>query len=189
MSSSKQRVKGESLHLHTTCRSRAEASQGDGDDGVVLERDSDHRCPSAERTAPPRSTHVRDGRRLLLLDPARGKERLRKIAPTAARRRGVVGAAVLRQGFAKHIRRRRGVGEGRGCALACVKLPCASPLYIGVEGLVSCPPSPLGRWPRWEERNPIISFPTDCYPPFLGILSLSLRDMILFLLRGDLGAP
>ena len=151
MSSSKQRVKGESLHLHTTCRSRAEACQGDGDDGVVLERDSDHRCPSAERTAPPRSTHVRDGRRLLLLDPARGKERLRKIAPTAARRRGVVGAAVLRQGFAKHIRRRRGVGEGRGCALACVKLPCASPLHIGVEGLVSCPPSPLGRWPRWEE--------------------------------------
>ena len=36
MSSSKQRVMGERLHLHTTCRSRAEASQGDGDDGVVL---------------------------------------------------------------------------------------------------------------------------------------------------------
>ena len=47
----------------------------------------------------------------------------------------------------------------------------------------------LGRWKRWEERNPIISFPTNCYPPFLGILILSLRDMILFLLRGDLGAP
>ena len=47
----------------------------------------------------------------------------------------------------------------------------------------------MGRWQRWEERNPIISFPTDCYPPFLGILILSLRDMILFLLRGDLGAP
>ena len=70
-----------------------------------------------------------------------------------------------------------------------VELPCVSPLYIGVEGLVSCLPSPLGRWPRWEERNLIISFPTDCYPPFLGILILSLRDMILFLLRGDLGAP
>ena len=125
MSSSKQRVKGESLHLHTTCRSRAEASQGDGDDGVVLERDSDHRCPSAERTAPPRSTHVWNGRRLLRLDPARRKERLRKTAPPAARRRGDGGEAVLRQGFAKHIRRRRGVGEGRGCALACIKLPCA----------------------------------------------------------------
>ena len=132
MSSSKQRVKGESLHLHTTCRSRAEASQGDGDDGVILERDSDHRCPSAERTAPPRSTHVRDGRRLLLLDPARGKERLRKIAPTAARRRGVVGAEVLRQGFAKHVRRRRGVGEGRGCALDVVLQPSPRPsIYRG----------------------------------------------------------
>ena len=134
MSSSKQRVKGESLHLHTTCRSRAEACQGDGDDGVVLERDSDHRCPSAERTTPPPSTHVRDGRRLLLLDPARGKERLRKIAPTAARRRVVVGAAVLRQGFAKHIRRRRGVGEGRGCALDVVCIPPLTPLFIGEGG-------------------------------------------------------
>ena len=118
MSSSKQRVKGESLHLHSTCRSRAEACQGDGDDGVILERDSDHRCPSAERTAPPRSTHVRDGRRLLHLDPARRKERLRKAAPTAARRRGAVDATVFRQGFAKHVRRRRCVGEGRGCALS-----------------------------------------------------------------------
>ena len=61
MSSSKQRVKGKSLHLHTTCRSRAEACQGDGDDGVVLERDSNHRCPIAEQTAPPRSTHVHLG--------------------------------------------------------------------------------------------------------------------------------
>ena len=130
MSSSKQRVKGESLHLHTTCRSRAEACQGDGDDGVVLERDSDHRCPSAERTAPPRSTHVRDGRRLLRLDPARKKERLRKAAPRAARRRGAVGAAVFRQSFAEHVRRRRGVGEGRGCALSCGVPALPSPLYI-----------------------------------------------------------
>ena len=134
MSSSKQRVKGESLHLHTTCRSRAEACQGDGDDGVVLERDSDHRCPSAERTAPPRSTHVRDGRRLLRLDPARRKERLRKAAPTAARRRGAVDAAVFRQGFAKHVRRRRGVGEGRGCALDQVFSPPLAPLVIGEGG-------------------------------------------------------
>ena len=82
--------------------------------------------PSAERTAPPRSTHVRDGRRLLRLDPARRKERLRKAAPMAARRRGVVGAAVLRQGFAKHVRRRRGVGEGRGCALDVL---CSPPCH------------------------------------------------------------
>ena len=56
---------------------------------------------SAERTAPPRSTHVRDGRRLLLLDPARGKERLMKIQQHDG---VVVDAAELRQGFAKLLR-------------------------------------------------------------------------------------
>ena len=52
--------------------------------------------------------------RLLLLDPARGKERLREMAPAAARRRGGDGAAVLRQGFAKHYGGGGGVGEGEG---------------------------------------------------------------------------
>ena len=67
---------------------------------------------SAERTAPPRSTHVRLAQRLLLLDPARGKERLREMAPAAARRRGGDGATVLRQGFAKHYGGGGCVGEG-----------------------------------------------------------------------------
>ena len=89
-----------------------------GVDGVVLVVIQITDDLSAERTSPPRSTHVRDGRRLLLLDPTRGKERLRKKAPAAARRRDDGGEAVLRQGFAKLLRRRRGVGEGRGCALA-----------------------------------------------------------------------
>ena len=80
----------------------------------------------------------------------------------------------------------RGEREAPG---ARVRLPCASPLYIGVEGLVSCPPSPLGRWQRWGKEIPSFPFPTDCYPPFLGTFILSLRDMLLFLLRGDLGAP
>ena len=40
-------------------------------------------------------------RRLPRLDPARRRERLRKRAPEAARRRGGDGEAVLRQGFAK----------------------------------------------------------------------------------------
>ena len=102
----------------------------------------------------------------------------------------VVEVAGFQQGFAKRCGRREMChGREREAPGLGVLLPCASPLYIGVEGLVSCPPSPLGRWPRWEERNLIISFPTDCYPPFLGILILSLRDMILFLLRWDLGAP
>ena len=101
----------------------------------------------------------------------------------------VVEVAGSRQGFAKRKRGGRGVTGGREAPRLGVLLPCASPLYIGVEGLVSCPPSPLGRWQRWGKEIPSFPFPTDCYPPFLGILILSLRDMILFLLRGDLGAP
>ena len=52
---------------------------------------------------------------------------MREMAPAAARRRGVGGEAVLRQGFAKHVRRRRGVGEGRGCALDVVLQPSPHP--------------------------------------------------------------
>jgi hypothetical protein len=54
--------------------------------------------------------------------------------------------------------------------------PCASPLYIGVEGSLA----------KGEEGNPSFPFPTDRYPPFSGILILSLRDMILFLVKGNL---
>ena len=43
----------------------------------------------------------------------------------------VVDVAGSRQGFAKHVRRRRGVGEGRGCALAWVCIPPLTPLFIG----------------------------------------------------------
>ena len=72
-----------------------------GVDGVVLVVIQITDDPSAEWTAPPRSTHVRDGRRLLLLDPARGKERLMKIQQHNG---VVVDAAELRQGFAKLLR-------------------------------------------------------------------------------------
>ena len=67
-------------------------------------------------------------RRLLDLDPARRRERLRKRDPAAARRRGDDGEAVLRLGFTNLLRRRTGVGEGRGCALDVVLLP-SHPLY------------------------------------------------------------
>ena len=62
-------------------------------------------------------------------------------------------------------RERAAPGEG-------VRLPCASPLYIGVEGVVSCPPSPLGRWQRWEERNPILSLPHRLLSPLFRDLDL-----------------
>ena len=95
-----------------------------GVDGVVLVVIQISGDPSAERTAPPRSTHVRDGRRLLLLDPARGKERLRKTAPPAARRRGGGSSGIpigLRQAH-------NGGGEvlGRG--------------GLRLEGWYGCPP-------------------------------------------------
>ena len=71
--------------------------------------------PSAERTAPPRSTHIRLGRRLLLLDPARGKKRLMKIQ----QHDGVVVEATvisagLRQALGDGGVSREGEGEARG---------------------------------------------------------------------------
>ena len=59
---------------------------------------------------------------------------MRKRAPTAARRRGGGGAAVLRQGFAKLLRRRRGVEEGRGCALDVVLQPSLHPSIYREKG-------------------------------------------------------
>ena len=58
---------------------------------------------------------------------------MREMAPAAARRRGVDGAAVLRQGFAELIRerevlqgRREGLCQGKGC-----DSPPTPPLFIG----------------------------------------------------------
>ena len=42
--------------------------------------------------------------------------------------------AVLRQGFAKLTRRRKGVGEGRGCALDVVLQPSLYPSIYRVKG-------------------------------------------------------
>ena len=67
--------------------------------------------------------------RLLLLDPARGEESLGKMAPAAARRRGVDGAAVLRQGFAKLYGGGGCVGEGEGGTKGVYERP-SFPHYI-----------------------------------------------------------
>ena len=81
------------------------------------------------------------------------------------------------------------LGEGEGCARTSCIAPMRLPTIYSGGGAGFLPSKSIGALAKVEERNPIISFPTDCYPPFLGILILSLRDMILFLLRGDLGAP
>ena len=57
-----------------------------------------------------------------------------KKAPAVARQRGGDGVAVLRQGFAKLLRRRRGVGEGRGCALVVVLPPSLPPSIYREKG-------------------------------------------------------
>ena len=59
---------------------------------------------------------------------------MRKKAPTVARRRGGDGVAVLRQGFAKLLRRRRGVGEGRDCAFNVVLHPSIHPSIYREKG-------------------------------------------------------
>ena len=98
----------------------------------------------------------------------------------------VVELVVLRQGFAKHNYGGGGVGEGEGCARGRGAAPMRLPtIYRGGGGWFIAL-RPLGRWQRWGKEIPSFPFPTNCYPPFLGILILSLRDMILFLLRGIL---
>ena len=101
------------MHLHTFVDRERKRSKN-GDDVVehdVIRITGD---PSTERTAPPRSTHVRNSHVSSFLIQQGREERLREMAPAAARRRGVDGAAVLRQSFAKHYGGGGGVGEGEG---------------------------------------------------------------------------
>ena len=101
------------MHLHTFVDRERKRSKN-GDDVVehdVIQITGD---PSTERTAPPRSTHVRNSHVSSFLIQQGREERLREMAPAAARRRGVGGAAVLRQSFAKHFGGGGGVGEGEG---------------------------------------------------------------------------
>ena len=72
-----------------------------GVDGVVLVVIQITGDPSAERTAPPRSTHVRQRDVSSFLIQQEGKERLMKIQQHNG---VVVDAAGLRQGFTKLLR-------------------------------------------------------------------------------------
>ena len=61
----------------------------------------------------------------------------------------------------------RGVTGGRGrCQGLGVLLPCASPLYIGVEGAGFLPSKSIGALEKVGERNPIISLPHRLLSPF-----------------------
>ena len=95
----------------------------------------------------------------------------------------VVELAVLRQGFAKDYYYYGGVGEGEGCARGRVAAPMRLPtIYRGGGGWFLALQVHWGVGKGGGEEIPSFPFPTDCYPPFLGIL-------ILFLLREDLGVP
>ena len=67
-----------------------------------------------------------------------------------------------------------------------MKLPCASPLCIGVEGADFLPSKSIGALAKVGGKKSHHILPHRLLSPFLGILILSLRDMILFLLGGIL---
>ena len=118
------------MHLHTFVDRERKRSKN-GDEGVVLDVIQITGDPSAERTAPPRSTHVRSGWRLLLLDPAMGKERLMKIQQHDG---VVVDAGVTAAGLRRSTTRGRGVsGEREAPRFQGAAAP-PSPLYIGPLG-------------------------------------------------------
>ena len=121
------------------CRSLSGSFQENRVEGVVLAVIQITDDPSAERTAPPRSTHVQPGDVSYALIQQGEKERLGKTPSSSSttawwwwRRAG------LQQGFAKHYERRGGRGgrvapTGRlNRALGC---PFAQVYIWGGEGL------------------------------------------------------
>ena len=141
--------------------------------------------PSAERTAPPRSTHVRSGDvSSFLIQQGEGEVD----GDPAARRRGGGSSGDLGKASPSSARG-RGVTREREAPWARVRLPCASPLYIGVEGAGFLPSKSIGALTKVGGKKSHHFLPHRLLSPFLGILILSLRDMILFILRGGLGAP
>ena len=84
----------------------------------------------------------------------------------------VVEVAGSRQGFAKRKRGGRGVTGGREAPGLGVLLPCASSLYIRVEGAGSLHSKSIGVLAKVGERNPIISLPHRLLSPFFRDLDL-----------------
>ena len=78
----------------------------------------------------------------------------------------VVEVAGSRQGFAQRKRGGRGVTGRREAPGLGVLLPCASPLYIVVEGAGFLPSKSIGALAKVGERNPIISLPHRFLSPF-----------------------
>ena len=144
-----------------------------GVDGVVLVVIQITDDPSAERTAPPRSTHVQPGDVSHALIQQGERERLRKTPSNSSTTAWWWWRSVaIQQGFAKRKRGGRGVTGGREAPGLGVLLPCASPLYIGVEGAGFLPSKSIGALAKVGERNPIISLPHRLLSPFFRDLDL-----------------
>ena len=100
------------------CRSLSGSVQVNGVDGVVLVVIQITDDPSAERTAPPRSTHVQPGDVSHALIQQGERERLRKTPSSSSTTAWWWWRSVaILQGFAKHLRRRGGeLGREGGAA-------------------------------------------------------------------------
>ena len=134
------------------CRSLSGSVQVNGVDGVVLVVIQITDDPSAERTAPSRSTHVQPGDVSHALIQQGERERLRKTPSSSSTTAWWWWRSMaILQGFAKH----RGRGGGRGVglrqergSLMCMAAP-KPPLYIGEgEGLrphLGFPPKGCGQ--------------------------------------------
>ena len=154
------------LHLHTFVDHARKRSKNGDEEGVldVIQITGD---PSAERTAPPRSTHVQSAWCLLLLDPARGKERLMKIQ----QHDGVVVDAGRHRSRASSLdcereRCSRGEGGAKSQGYGCPSLP---PLYRPPRGC-----SGPRRWDLLGGRRPRGGVPPKIggAPPTLGFPTL-----------------
>ena len=124
------------LHLHTFVDHARKRSKN-GDEEVVLDVIQITGDPSAERTAPPCSTHVQPDDVSYALIQQGDKERLGKTPSSSSTMAWWWWrSAGLQQGFAKHYERQGGRGVGlrqQGENPVCWAAPLP-PLYIGGEG-------------------------------------------------------
>ena len=112
------------------CRSLSGSVQVTGVDGVVLVVIQITDDPSAERTAPPRSTHVQPGDVSHALIQQGERERLRKTPSNSSTTAWWWWRSVaIPQGFAKH-HGRRGGGRGVGLRQEGEELICWQPQVL-----------------------------------------------------------
>ena len=123
------------MHLHTFVDRERKHSKN-GDEGVVLVVIQITGDPSAERTAPPRSTHVQPGDASHAFIQQGERERLMKTPSSSSTTAWWWWRSVaIPQGFAKHHGRGEGLGRGgglrQGKRVAPMRLPT---IYRGGGG-------------------------------------------------------